>query len=305
MRIGFSTVGCPGWDLKTIVTQAQVMGFVGVEIRALRGQLHLPLCPELAADPAATQALFAEHHVELICLASSAAFHSRNPHEVEDNKAVAREYIELAGRLGCPFVRVFGAEIPRKRLFGYESRERVLARIAAALRELAAFAQQHRVTLLVENSGDFVDSQSIWFLVDAANSPAVRACWAPFAAMTRGEHPNTSIPRLGRKIGLVHLCDGKFLNDGAVESVELPGQGNLDVPLLIELLKGIAFDGFVVFDWPKLWNTSLADPERAFPAAQKYLAALLALKSVVLTAYKGDKNAPKFKAAAATQPVSA
>src|SRR5215470_7147596 len=114
MKIGFSSVSCPGWDLATIVNNAKAMGYQGVELRGLRGQLALPLCAELTADPAATKGLLAEAGVELACLGSSAAFHYRDPHRVADNQAEAREYIELAGKLGCAFVRVFGAEIPRR-----------------------------------------------------------------------------------------------------------------------------------------------------------------------------------------------
>ncbi len=296
MRLGFSTVACPNWDLATIIKNAKEMGYHGVELRGLQGRMHLPLCPELAAEPEAARELFRSAEVELVCLSTSAAFHFRDVRRVEENKAEVREYVELAGRLGCPTVRVFGAEVPRARFIGYESRAVVLARIAAALRDLAPFAARHRVTLVLENSGDFCDSQAVWYLVDASASPAMRACWSPFAAMTRREPPSISIPRLGVKIALVRACDGKFDASGAVESIELPGKGNLDWDRTIELLKGIAYRGYVVVDWPKLWNSALAEPDKALPEARKYLQSLIDRKPVVLTAYKGDKNAPRFVA---------
>lgn len=296
MKLGFSSIACPRWDLPTIVAKAKEFGYSGVELRGLLGQMHLPLCPDLTRDPTSVKQYLAAEGVELVCLSSSAAFHYRDAHQVADNKAEAREYIELAGKLGCPYVRVFGAEVPKTRFFGYESRDKVLVRIAEALRDLAPIALQHRVTLLIENSGDFVDSQAIWYLVEAANTPAVRACWAPFAAMTRNEIPSISIKRLASKIALLHLCDGKFDGLGGVESIEPPGKGSLNVPLLIELLRGIAFDGHVVIDWPKLWNPDLADADRVLPDAQKFLKPLLDSKPVELTAYKNDRNAPKFRA---------
>jgi len=51
----------------------------------------------------------------------------------------------------------------------------------------------------------------------------------------------------------------------------------------------------LMFEWPRLWVDSLAAPEQALPAVAKTLRARLADKQVVLTAYKGDKNAPKFR----------
>jgi len=302
MKIGFSSVGCPNWDLPTLINNAKAMGYQGVELRGLRGQMDLTLCPELTANPASTKAMFTEAGVELVCLGSSAAFHFRDPHRVAANQAEARQYIELAGKLGCPYVRVFGAEIPKRPFLGYESREVVLSRIATAIRGLVPTALEHRVTLLIENSGDFVDSQAIWFLVDAAESPSVRACWSQFAALTRGEPASISIKRLGAMIGMVRLTDGK-LAGGGVESIEPPGKGDANVPLQVALLKGLAYDGYLMFDWPKLWNHALADPEKVLPETQKYLQSLLSEKKVDLTAYKGDKNAPKFKQSREPLPV--
>src|SRR3972149_732466 len=60
MKIGFSSLVCPGWGLRTIVEQASDLGFQGVELRGLRGELHLPLVPELSGQPERVRGLFAE-----------------------------------------------------------------------------------------------------------------------------------------------------------------------------------------------------------------------------------------------------
>jgi len=296
MKLAFSSVGCPAWDLATMVEKAKEYGYAGIELRGLAGQLHLPLAPQLASNPAKIARLMRETGVELVCLSTSACFHMRDRKEVAENQAQVREYVELAGKLQCPFVRVFGAEIPplRFKLLGYERREAVLARIARALVALAPHAAAHRVTILIENSGDFCDSAAMWYLVDAVSSPAVKCCWNPLAARTRNERPTTSIPRLGVKIGLVHLSDGKFTTDGSFEGHALPGQGDVEIPRLVQLLKGIGYGGYLCFDWPKLWNASLADADKAFPAAAAYLQPLIDEKPIPMTAYKTDKFSPKY-----------
>lgn len=295
MKLAFSTMACPNWDLDTVLSRAKQYGYGGVELRGLQGQLNLPLCAELTADPAATRAKFAAAGVELVCLSSSAAFHMRNAREVADQKGQVRDFIDTASELGCPHVRVFGAEIPQVFLLGWERKDQVLRRISAALQELARYAESRRVTLLVENSGDFCGSEDLWFLVDSANSPAVRACWNTLAGRTAGERPTTSIPRLGRKIAMVHVSDGKFEANGSFAGHVLPGQGDCELERMFELLKGTGFDGWLSVDWPKLWNPSLADADKVLPEAQKYLTALAKKPVVVLSAYKGDKNAPKYR----------
>ncbi|MFQ5425163.1 MAG: sugar phosphate isomerase/epimerase family protein [Phycisphaerae bacterium] len=297
MKLAFSSVGCPGWDLATMVQRARDLRFEGIELRGLRGQMHLPHSPELAANPTRIGDLLRDTGVELVCLSSSAVFHVTDAREVAENQAQVREYVDLAASLGCPFVRVFAGEVPRARFAGYQRRETVLGRIAEALRELAPYAAERRVTILVENGGDFCDSGAMWYLVDACASPAVKCCWNPFAAMTRGERPTTSIPRLGAKVGLVHVCDAQFDGSGAFDRYALLGQGHVEIPRLVQLLKGVGYAGHLVFDWPKLWVSSLVDPDKAFAAAAAFLRPLLDEEPVVLTAYKGDKHAPRFVAA--------
>lgn len=297
MKLAFNSIASVGWDLATMVIKAKEYGYDGIELRGLSGQMHLPLASELASNPGKIAGLVRDTGVELVCLSSSASFHMHDAAEVASNLSVAREYIELAGRLKCPLVRVFAGEIP-KRAFFYERRETVMGRIAAALRTLVLIAADNGVTVAVENGGDFTDSAALWYIVDAVDSPLVQCCWSPFAARTRLERPTTSIPRLSAKLAMVHVCDGKFAANGGLESYAVPGQGDMEIPRMVQLLRGIAYSGYLVVDWPRLWVPSLADADKVLPAAAKFLRPLIDEKPVVMTAYKGDKNAPRQGVAA-------
>ncbi|MCB9854468.1 MAG: sugar phosphate isomerase/epimerase [Phycisphaerales bacterium] len=295
MKLAFSSVACPNWNLATMVEKAKEYGYEGIELRGLEGQMHLPLAPQIASNPGKVADLMDATGVSLICLSTSAAFHYQDREQVAKNQAEVRQYIELAGKLRCPFVRVFGSEIPRMKfsLLGFERRETTMHRIAEALRELAVFAARHKVTLLIENNGDFTDSVSMWYIVDAVDSPGLRCCWNPFNAMTRGERPTRSIPRLGARIGLIHLTDGKF-NDGTFDGFALPGDGNLELHRFVQLLKGIAYRGYICLDWPKLWEPGLAEPDVALSKTAAVLKPMIAEEPVALSAYKGDKFLPKY-----------
>jgi sugar phosphate isomerase/epimerase len=292
MKLAYSSVACPAWDLVTMVEKAREHGYEALELRCLAGQMYLPLAAELASNPPKIAKLMRDTGVTIVCLATGNSFHSRDEKELARNKAEVREYVELAGKLECPFVRVFGAEIPKAQLFGYEKREAVLGRIAEALRELAGHAAAHRVTLLIENSGDFTDSQAMWYLVDAVDSPALRCCWNPFSARLRGERPTTSVPRLGARIGLIHVTDAKF--DGlAFGGYAIPGQGDVELTRMVQLLKGIGYRGHLVLDWPKLWNPGLAEADKVLGPSAAFLKKLIDEKPVPMSAYKGDKFAPR------------
>ncbi len=289
MKTGFSSLVCPAWDLETIVTSASSMGFDGVELRGLRGELHLPQAPELAGDPEAARRLFRENGVDLVCLASSATLVSRQPKEVARQKAVVAEWIELAAALACPYVRMFLGEVPR-----FDHRRAALSRIVTALRALVPVAARNGVTLLVENGGDFVGSEDLWFVIDGVDHPNLQCCWNQCHALSLGERPTNSIPRLGGKIGTVHLCDADFDEQGVLEEYRPVGEGGAEVARQIELLRGMAFDGYLLFEWPKLWVDSLPAPEAILPAVGAFLRERLAAEQPVLSAYKADKNKPKL-----------
>lgn len=294
MKIGFSSMACPDWELEQIVDQSRQMGYDGVELRGLAGRFHLPAVAALAADPQAVRKLFQEAGVALVCLASDASFHARDPYDVADQKAKVREYIELAGALGTPFVRVLAGYTGRTRWFGFEPREKTLARIAAALRDLAPVAAEQRVTLVLENQGDFVRSEDMWWVMDVVSHPAVAACYNPFNGMTVRERPTTAVPRLGRRTRLVQICDGQFDPAGRLIEFKPPGQGNVEIRRCVQILRGVGYAGYLMVAWPKLLVPELDGPEKVLPPAAKYLRSLIDEKQMPLTAYKGDKNAPTF-----------
>lgn len=290
MKIGFSTLACPDWDLGTVVARASGMGFNGVELRGLRGEFRLGSVAALAGDIDYTRKLFEEARVELIALSPSASLDSRKSGVIAENMENIREHIELARRLGCPYVKIFAGEIQR-----WDHRDAALSRISMRLREIIPSAVRAGVTLLVENTGDFVTSDDIWYLLDAVGHPAVQCCWNQVHAMTRREGPTVSIPRLGRRIAVSHICDAEFDEDGVLLNYKLPGMGHVGVARQIELLRGVGNNGFLVFEWPKAWLPSLTDPDTALPSVADFLKKQLAAKQAVLSAYKGDKNAPRFR----------
>ena len=291
MKTGFSSLVCPDWDLARVAEQASSLGFDGVELRGLQGELHLPLVPELASDPDGVLRLFQQQSVELVALSASATLDSYIAGELASQKATITEFIELASRLACPFVRIYLGEVPKGDL-----RQRALARIAEGVASLAPVAAQNRVTLLVEIGGDFPSSRDLWYVVDAARHPALRCCWNQCHALAVGERPTESIPRLGSKIGMVHVCDATFDENGILLEYKSLGGGHTQVARQVEFLKGLLYDGYLVFEWPKMWDDSLPEPDAVLPEVAKFLREQIEARQTVLSAYKGDKRPAKMAA---------
>jgi sugar phosphate isomerase/epimerase len=288
MKIGFSSLCCPTWDLRTILEQTVLMGYDGIELRGLQGELHLPAHPELAQNSDSVVEACTAMKVELVCVASSASFGHRKKHDVADQKAVVREYIELAEQLACPYVRVFTGDVPTG-----ANRYETLGRIAEALDDLVHFASRHRVGLVIENSGELASSKDLWFLLDSVAHPALQSCWNPVNGLSVSDRSSIAIPRLGIRSAMIHLADARF-EQGILDSYTAIGEGDVDVERLLELVQGLGFAGYLMAEWPKLWQADLGEPEVLLPAAAAYLRSRIELERKPLTAYKGDKQKPTF-----------
>ncbi|MFQ5491005.1 MAG: sugar phosphate isomerase/epimerase family protein [Phycisphaerae bacterium] len=294
IKIGFSSMVCPAWDLKTMLTQARDMGFDGIELRNLSGTLHLPEVPELTDDPSNVLALAKQTGVSLVCLGCSAAFESPDPKALDQARRQLSETLELAGKLEVPYVRIFLGDAQAGEHRG------TLGRIASELRKQAPLAARCRTTILVENGGDFCGSTDLWFIVDAAAHPNVAACWNPLNGRFDGEAPTRSVPRLGSKLKMFRLADGDFDPQGRFLGYQMPGSGDVDLKRGLELLKGVCFQGWLMFEWPKMIAT-LPEPEAALPKVLEFAHNVLTATDTVLSAYKGDKNAPNFQAPTAVE----
>ncbi len=297
IKVGFSSSVCPGWDFKTIVRCAGELGYDGVVLSGLAGQDYLPGVSALVDDPASARALAGEAGVKLVSLAAPASLESPSAAEAKRSCQILTETIELAGKLGCPYVSV-----RLGRTVGGEHRG-TLSRVAAQLSAMAPLAARHRIVILVENAGDFTNSEDLWFVIDAVAHPAVRGCWNPLYGRIRGERPTTSVPRLGRKIDMFYVTDGRFDDAGLFRVYELPGQGDLELDHAIDLLKGVCYQGWLVFDWPRT-APPLKEPESVLPTVLEFVRQRLAHTDELLSAYKGDKRPPNFHAPPAVELVA-
>ena len=72
------------------------------------------------------------------------------------------------------------------------------------------------------------------------------------------------------------------------------GEGSAEIATQITLLRGQIYSQYAVFEWPKLWDSSLPAPETVLPVAVKFLRERVEEQQAVLSAYKGDKCATRY-----------
>lgn len=258
LPIGFSTLGCPGWDWLKILDFAHQNGLSAVELRGLQGNMDLPSLPEFSsARIAQSKKDVASRGLRIPCLGSSANMHDVDPQKHEQQLADARKFIDLASNLGVRYVRVFG-----NKLVG--PREPALAHIASSLRSLGDYAGPKQVTVLIESHGDFTDSPTLREILEKSDSPHVALLWDAHHTFVSGkEDPAFTVRQLGKYIRHTHLKDSRV--EGDQIHYVLTGRGTVPVKDQVQVLRKTGYQGYYSFEWEKVWHPEIEEPEVAFP----------------------------------------
>lgn len=255
LPLGFSTLGCPSWSWLKVLDFAQQNGFAAVELRGLQATMDLPSRPEFA-DRQIEQSKkeVATRGLRISCLSSSSNMHDTGP-EHEKQLGDARRFIDLASRLGAPYVRVFGNKV-------VGPREAAVEHIAASLRELGDYAAPKNVTVLLESHGDLTNSAILRKILEKVASPQVALLWDAHNTFVDGkEDPAVSVRELGKYIRHTHLKDSRM--EGGHDHYVLTGRGEVPVKRQVELLAATGYTGYYSFEWEKAWHPDIEEPEVA------------------------------------------
>ena len=260
MKLAFSTLGCPGWELREIVAAARECGYDGVELRAVGGSLDLLSRAEFApAQIEATRRYFANEGVAVCCVDTSCAFHSPDANERAEQVEIAAAHAELAAKLGAPLIRIF----PDKIQAGAE-REQTRDWIAACLRATAERVPE-AVFVGLETHGDFARAEYAAEIVTLANHPQVKLIWDVANSVAAGDAIENAARVVQPYLAHVHLRDAKPVAGSEHWLPVLAGTGRVSFAQAVAAITELNYDGFVSFEWEKYWRPEIEEPEVALP----------------------------------------
>ncbi|MGD0580782.1 MAG: sugar phosphate isomerase/epimerase family protein [Bryobacteraceae bacterium] len=276
MKISFSTLACPSWNLDAVVAAALREGFDGIELRFIESDDRLWQRPEFSgASLRATCQRLKEAGLEIPCLDTSCFFHHPEAARRREAVQMGRAMIELAAELGAPGIRVFGDRVQP----GADCAS-TAAWIAEGVRELADFGEPLRVQVWLESHGDFACARDTVQVLDAAGSANTGVVWDPANAFSEfGEEPRQGLEVLGVRIRHVHIKDARPPRDNAPGKLWDPvlmGEGQFPAQTLVDLLERAGYGGFVSFEWEKRWHPEIPEPEVAVPHFMRWMRAALA-----------------------------
>jgi glucosamine-6-phosphate deaminase len=265
MKLSFSTLGCPGWNLARVIDVAGRLGYDGIELRFLEDDDALWTRPELMASGLPeTRARLTDAGLRVSCVDSRSFFHYVDKTARDAALEEARRIADVAAALGAPGIRVFGDRVQKGS--NLESTRGFVAESLAALRDHAWPAW---VEVWLETHGDFATGSAARSVLERAGGPGLGVIWDPANAFSEfGEEPEAGARALGNTVRHVHVKDMKRPAKPAKPlpwTPVLPGRGEFPAERVMAHLATTGYERFVSFEWEKKWHPEIEEPEIALP----------------------------------------
>ena len=268
MKLSFSTLGCPDWSLKEIISFASDQGFEGIEIRGIADKIYAPSIPAFSDENiGATKASLARTGLKVPML-TSGAYLCGNA-DIEGAMTEVKEYIILAEKLEIPYVRVLGEPEPDPRVKDID-----LNALIENYRALCDYGQSRNVGVLIETNGFLADSVAMRAFMERVDHPNSGIIWdVHHTCRFFGEKPADTVRSIGKYIKHTHIKDSVKGRNGHITYM-LSGYGDIPVEEAYSALAGMGYDGFWSYEWVKRWSRELAEPGVAFYQYEAYMRSL-------------------------------
>ncbi len=261
MKIGFTTLGTPDWDLDTICEQARALGFHGVDFRGILDEIDVTMLPAFTTEFETTKAKLAGLEAGI-----STSLKIADDRIADENLVEARRTIPIARELGMDVVRVFGGGDAKSK-----SVEEMADIAAQTMRDVLALDGADDLVWVLETHDHWTVSSDCQLILDRVPDDNFGILWdVGHTSRVSSESPGDSLAVFGDRVRHVHIKDAVYgtghehaMDDGwrYVES----GTGQLPLAEAICLLKHQGFDGYLIFEHEKRWHRELPEPEEIFP----------------------------------------
>jgi sugar phosphate isomerase/epimerase len=265
LLISFSTLGLPEANWAAACAVARAYGLGGVELRALGGSVDLPraLKQEFSTPPVFADAC-TESGLKIVSLDSSLRLIDAQ----EDHRQELRTLAEWAHAASVPFLRVFdGGQIGEGRDAAVRSAMLRELDVWQQLKEREGFSSE----VMVETHWALTEPKDARLLAEESGG-RLHLLWDVCHTWL---HSGVSLAETWEElkpwVSHIHVKDGvRDPNAPGGFRHTLPGEGELEIPALLETLAGDGFKGAVSLEWEKFWHPDLPSLEDALSAGRRH-----------------------------------
>ena len=259
MKLSFTSLGCPTWDLEKMLSTAKKLGYDGIDFRGYLAEVELYKCPEFTSGIKDTLRKIKSFGLEVSAVSSSVRAFSKNDEDKAKCLSDFKEYVKIADGLNCPYIRIFGGGI------GDTPFEKAIENATENIKVMIKALSDSKANIVIETHDEWTDSSRLKALVDKVDSDRLLVLWDvhhPFRMF--GETPAQTWKNIGDKVRYTHFKDS-ILTDGKNFKYTLLGKGDVPLREIVSCLKKGGYTGYLTLEWEKRWHAYLEEPETVFP----------------------------------------
>ena len=251
MKLCFSTLACPRWSFDDVITTAKDFGYDSVEIRGIADKISaIEVADFNDKNINSTKERLAALGISITCLTSGATIADEK--KFSESMAEAKAYIDLAEKLGVPYVRIMSTGTP-----DFSDGSADLTAVGYA--ELCRYADGKGVTPLLETNGIMCDTALLARIMEYVPCENKGVLWDVHHPYRFGnESPETTMANVGKYVKHVHFKDS--IATGDTINYKITGYGDLPLAKFVSLLEQNGYDGAFSLEWVKRWDTTLEEP---------------------------------------------
>ena len=263
MKLSFSTLGCPGWSFDEIFATAKDLGMDGIEIRGIGSQMYAPkAAPFTAQNVDATAAQLKKARLNISMLTSGAEL--GNPEKAGAAVEEAKEYIDLAQKLSCEYIRVMCENAI------YPTGNMDMELLVNQYREVLDYAMDKGVYPLIETNSTLADSRVMADFIKKVDRENAFVLWDihhPYRIFS--ETPEQTANNLKGLVKYTHVKDSAMEHGKIV--YRMMGYGDVPVLDCLRLLSEADYDSYISLEWVKRWQPDLSEPGIVFSHYGNYM----------------------------------
>jgi sugar phosphate isomerase/epimerase len=258
MKICFSTLACPEWDVARILDAASENQIRGIDFRGIGSEIDVTKTADFTVRLEQTLAELRRRGLEMPCLNTSVTLVTAAPERWQMMLDECQRYAGLAEKTGTKFLRVFGGAVPKEMT---RDEGRNLAK--RHLRQIVKICQPHGCMPLLETHDDWSRSDEVRELLSELQPTDVGVLWDLEHPYRKGEKPLDAARGVERYLKHVHIKDSVRVEPK--NSPRLLGEGTLPLGELLGALKAVNYDGWICLETEKRWHPEAPDPEVSIP----------------------------------------
>jgi len=238
MKYSFMSFSTPKLSLKEIIETAKRFGYDGIEPRLDSGHSH-GIEISTSADYLAEALKISEAAgIAFACIATQCKL--ANPDGIAGQIEAAERAVDLAKKLNCHAIRVFGGKLPEGL-----SRDKAMATLKEALSKIVKYAAGSGVNICLETHDDWCDPVMVR---EAAKDSGSSVNWdVMHTFMTAKYSPEKAFDILKPYIRHMHIHDG-IRENGKTELCPI-GKGEIDHTAPIRLMNESGYQGYASGEW--------------------------------------------------------